>query len=92
MKKAESAEYYTHSHRTARVITRPKQGSSLFRVEEACIFSLIDIEVGMSMRDRLLALAIGGVLPLLIVSLVMVRLVRSEKQKQIKKLWNSTRS
>lgn len=37
----------------------------------------------MSIRDRLLALAIGGVLPLLIVSLVMLWLVWSEKQKQL---------
>lgn len=37
----------------------------------------------MSIRDRLLALAIGGVLPLLIVSLVMLWLVWSEKQNQL---------
>lgn len=37
----------------------------------------------MSIRARLLALAIGGVVPLLIVSLVMLWLVWSEKQKQL---------
>ena len=37
----------------------------------------------MSIRYRLLALAIGGVLPLLIVSLVMLWLVWSEKQNQL---------
>src|ERR1043166_273185 len=37
----------------------------------------------MSIRDRLLALAIGGVLPLLIVSLVMLWVVWSEKQNQL---------
>ena len=37
----------------------------------------------MSIRARLLALAIGGVVPLLIVSLAMLWLVWSEKQKQL---------
>src|SRR5688500_18982826 len=37
----------------------------------------------MSIRARLLALAIGGVVPLLVVSLVMLWLVWSEKQKQL---------
>lgn len=37
----------------------------------------------MSIRARLLALAIGGVVPLLIVSLVILWLVWSEKQKQL---------
>ena len=37
----------------------------------------------MSIRARLLALAIGGVVPLLILSLVMLWLVWSEKQKQL---------
>jgi signal transduction histidine kinase len=37
----------------------------------------------MSIRGRLLALAIGGVFPLLIVSLVMLWLVWGEKQKQL---------
>ncbi len=37
----------------------------------------------MSIRGRLLALAIGGVLPLLIVSLVMLWVVWGEKQKQL---------
>ena len=39
--------------------------------------------IGMSIRGRLLALAIGGVLPLLIVGLTVLWVVWSEKQNQI---------
>ena len=41
------------------------------------------LEAGMSIRGRLLALAIGGVLPLLIVGLIGLGIVWTEKQQQL---------